>query len=143
MWLAKNLLEAFVSWMIATKKNGWTYERAGAGSSDKIEFRPLDWQRFVSHTLENRRRARQCLQSVPTHFMLYEDIVADYAATFVAAQHFLGLTAEYLLPPTKRQENRPLPERFTNWDFVKKALNGTDWEGCLYGDPPNWTTVYS
>ena len=30
-----------------------------------------------------------------------------------------------------------------NWDFVKKALSGTDWEGCLYGDPPNWTTVYS
>ena len=64
--------------------------------------------------------------------------MGDSAKTLNAIQEFLGLTVTNLQPVSKKQENRPLEERFTNWNFVKQYLRGTDWEGCLYDDPPNW-----
>lgn len=134
----KNLLEAFASWMIAMMTNGWTYELAGETSTGMVEFRPLDWRRFVSSTLEHRTRARLCLQSLPTYQFWYEDFVGDSAKTLNAVQEFLGLTVTNLQPLSKKQENWPLEERFTNWNFVKQELSDTDWEGCLYDDPPNW-----
>ena len=134
----KNLLEAFVSWTIAMRTNGWTYELAGKASTDMVEFRSLDWHSFVLGTLEHRKRARLCLQSMPTCLVWYEGFVRDSAGTLNAIQGFLGLTVTNLQPVSKRQERRPVEERFTNWDAVKQELSDTDWEGCLYDDPPNW-----
>jgi hypothetical protein len=132
----KNLLAAFVSRQLALRSRVWTYH--GDGTTDKGVFVSKRWRNHVSKERQNRKRARQALAGMPTRFFWYEDICAAPQRTLQEMCEFLELPQHDVHMATKKQDIRPMEDRFTNWDAAVAALKGTYWEGCLHDAPPEW-----
>ena len=136
----KNLLDAYASLQIARATKRWQTGHGGSPSVETVEFDPLELRKTWKRWVTERRDVRQLFAHLPTHFVWYEDLVAEYETNMRAILAFLGVQEAGTVPrpETMKQEQRPLREVFSNWDVVDRTLRGTDWEGCLHGAPPEW-----
>ena len=65
------------------------------------------------------------------HTLFYEDLVDHREATLEAVQQFLGTTPRPLAVATARQNPEPLEELIANYDELRNAFRGTEYESFL------------
>lgn len=138
----KNLLETFASHRIAHMTQDWGFKSAGRHTVARVKFKKDDWHTHLRRTLKGIINAQRLMANgQPMIHFWYHDVVADFAAASRKMFKFLGVEQLEFEPTIVKQEIRPLDEVFVNWDDVKRELEGTQWEGCLYGEPPNYLEV--
>lgn len=126
----RNILRTLVSREIAAAQKVWRQTQPGAtASGDKTVAFAADElaQRFLE-TRAMERHGEEAFRGHPILPVDYEDLVADPAGTFRAVTAFLGVPARAPRAGLVKQHTEPLQQLVKNYDELKRAFAGTEWE---------------
>lgn len=126
----RNILRTLVSREIAAAQKVWRQTQPGAtASGDKtVAFAAGELVRRFLETRAMERRGEEAFRGHPILPVDYEDLVADPAGTFRAVTAFLGVPARAPRAGLVKQNTEPLQQLVKNYDELKRAFAGTEWE---------------
>jgi len=116
--LIRDSRDVVASWVNATRKGGWRYERLSKSDHDWKPFADADPDAFVreraNHYLKNVSKAKEAYEKHEGHKVLirYEDLRADTIGTMkrVYSQLALGMNEERLSQAVEKHAWESVPE---------------------------------
>lgn len=124
-----NLLERYVSWLVAHRRQDWLVYRGQAVPElvrVRVNCRQMldDFERTETLMTIARNRFPHAV------FATYEELVSEATPTFERIQSYLGVESRQLIPDTLKV-GHPLRETIVNFDEVSSALRHTRYESFL------------
>lgn len=98
---------------------------------EAITLSPQECAAFFKETELHVEFYDKLLAKHQVHTLFYEDLVENREATLNAVQQFLGTTPRSLGVSTSRQNPEPLAELIANYDELRTAFKGTEYESFL------------
>ena len=98
---------------------------------EAITLSPQECAAFFKETELHVEFYDKLLAKHQVHTLFYEDLVDRREATLNAVQQFLGTTPRRLGVSTARQNPEPLAELIANYDELRTAFQGTEYESFL------------
>jgi LPS sulfotransferase NodH len=124
-----NLLETYVSLLIAQENNLWY----SADAVNDISV-PVNPQEFLDYVSVQRRRWQRCLESicgrVPLFYLTYEELVAAPRERMEQAFAFLDVPSAPIYTKSVKQNPRSLREKVSNYDALD--LDSPEMSRLLY-----------
>ncbi|NBP01917.1 MAG: hypothetical protein EBU90_17610 [Proteobacteria bacterium] len=120
----KNLLKRYVSRKIARLTKNYS----NTNSSAMVHLTSDEIKTNIDKTKKEQKETLDLLDTLDTQYtqITYEDLHFSPQTVLSQVEAFLKTSLKYL-PSTKKQENRSLANIITNYDQLKKELNGTDY----------------
>ena len=123
-----NLLEAYVSKLIALKTNGFRcmYESDRTNTTVNVNFEDC-LSEFQKRHVYNQK----ALEQLKHHKLLcleYEEVVRDLDNSFRKLQEFLGVTVQPISVVSLKKEVRPMSEVIENYAELRERFSDTQWK---------------
>lgn len=127
----KNILRTLISREIAGIQNVWYTSSSQQQKTDQsisVSFTAEDLADKFEQTRNWEQGGDELFKHHPLLTVYYEDLANDRDAAFKKVTDFLGF--EYIHPetPLTKQNNKSLKETVSNYDELKMAFSGTEWE---------------
>jgi hypothetical protein len=123
----KNLLWQYVSTMLPVTVNEHGYTKI---TDVKLELEKVKFEQFIIHTLAEREKIKQFVQSTGQQFIeiYYEDLAKQNRKTLDMVQQFLKVPIQEnelygITPDNIYEETRPLETIVTNYSTLKNQLS--------------------
>jgi LPS sulfotransferase NodH len=124
-----NVLEQYLSLRVAHETNIWSSSTPQSEEPAPIRLDPDLCRR---HFEEVRAQEAECdafFSRSRIQSLTYEDLVADRAAAMQRVAGHLGVPLERGEARTARQRTRPISDAIANFEELRDAFAGTEWEG--------------
>ena len=131
----RNALRRYTSIKIAMNTRVWLERQ-----SQQLDIDQRRITHDVDRLVEDLRKSQAIDRAFAARFkdwnpahVVYEEMIADPAATFARLGTFLGTSGfDHTQIPLRRQNPEPLDQLISNFDAVAEALHGTEFEAMLY-----------
>lgn len=131
----KGLLEAYVSYAIATRTNEWLQFSASSSASAPVPPLTIDIEQLKRYIDETTRHFAQAEATFASHPLLTIEYRADVCGCFDETmrriEQFLGIESMPLPKQIQKQARLPVSEEIANFHELHDALEGTSYEAYL------------
>lgn len=127
----RNILRTHVSRARAAATNQWAAQAGAAPvAAPRLWLDYEDCLADFKRTRNYERRFDEMLacHGTPTLQLEYESVVADFSPTMKRLQRFAGVADLNLPPALEKQAQLPLTDEIANYEDLKTAFVGTEWE---------------
>ena len=127
--IRRNILQTHLSRALAARSGQWVSVVEESQREEPI-FLPIEECRTQFElTRKWENEFKDFFSKSRVMEVYYEDLAADYVQVMNKVQRFLGLPIQPVAPLTFRQSHRPMREIIANFDQLRQAFRGTEWEG--------------
>lgn len=131
----QNLLRILVSAKIARKTDIWKQSGAEQETDKRITLTAEECMEFFQKAVNQEKETDERFAGHPVLQLTYEDLTSQYHLQMKLVQEFLGVKPLQLPQKTIKQNPEPLSELVVNYEELKQALSGTQWEAFLTCPP--------
>jgi LPS sulfotransferase NodH len=139
----RNVLGQYVSLQLAHMTNIWSTNRPVRQDPQSIK---LDLSDCRNHFIWVRSLEEECdalFENRKVKNVYYEDLVSDPERELRDVQKFLGLRHETLVAQTVQQQTKPLSQVIVNYEELRVAFTGTQWENFFDEPTPATRSEYA
>lgn len=127
----ENLLQGYISKMVARLSNEWIKYGTSTAQQDKLTVDLDDMVKFFTWRRKTEADFDQRFAAFPILQVLYESLANDFDAEMARIQRFLGLEPVAVEQGTKQRASKPMSEQIANYDEVAERLADTEWAAFL------------
>ncbi len=126
--MRRNILKTHLSRQRAGRNDEWVSLSKPALEEEPIELSIEECQQQFEQTRRWEHEFAALFIDVPMMNLYYEDLVSQHETVMVDVQDFLGLEVRPVAPQTFKQSHRPMAEAIANFEQLRRAFQGTEWQ---------------
>ena len=126
--MRRNILKTHLSRELGSRNDEWVSLSRGKREEAPLVLSAEDCLEQFQQTRRWEKEFGDFFEGVPLMPVYYEDLVEDSDRIMADVQDFLGLEIRPVVPLTHKQARRPISEAIANFEELRQAFRGTEWQ---------------